>query len=562
MATTVEFHGLRLGVKSSDGKARLEALQKLPEGSPETSILTYHSSGRLLIIGDLSSVTKAHELFPDKMHIVLLETQNESKAIKSPHKLPTENLFVADYAEVSGHLGEFRVEVTKNEKTMDLAETLGYDPKTFDLVLDLSSVPVIDSQISPPGYFSTVKSSKTLESLAEEISDLIGNFEKPKYFNYDSDICAHSRSGLIGCTRCLDTCPTDAISSIGEMIEVDPYLCQGAGSCASACPTGAITYAYPSAGSQIESIRQVLNTYRAAGGSHPTLLFYDSESGADLMHKGSKSVPENILPIQVEEIGSVGMDTWLAAVAYGSESISLLCTKSVPESVCSELQQQIEFFDAIVGGVGHQPGAVNLLQVKSASALTNSFKEETTKLNVSPANFMVSGAKRTDLRLAIDYLWENGRKWKNTVSLPEGAPFGIIKVNQSTCTLCMACVSVCPASALEAGGDSPKLSFIEWNCVQCGLCESACPENAITRNTRFVYDADERMRSRTLNEDAPVRCISCGKPFATRAILTRMQEKLKSHWMFQDSDAIKRLEMCEDCRVKDMYLKEDSQIKF
>jgi hypothetical protein len=32
-----------------------------------------------------------------------------------------------------------------------------------------------------------------------------------------------------------------------------------------------------------------------------------------------------------------------------------------------------------------------------------------------------------------------------------------------------------------------------------------------------------------------------------------MREKLSGHWMFQKPEAVKRLEMCEDCRVKDMF---------
>ena len=42
----------------------------------------------------------------------------------------------------------------------------------------------------------------------------------------------------------MDACPTQAIVSAGDRIEVDPYLCQGGGSCASACPTGAIVAPY------------------------------------------------------------------------------------------------------------------------------------------------------------------------------------------------------------------------------------------------------------------------------------------------------------------------------
>jgi len=112
---------------------------------------------------------------------------------------------------------------------------------------------------------------------------------------------------------------------------------------------------------------------------------------------------------------------------------------------------------------------------------------------------------------------------------------------------------VCPANALAAGGETPMLKFIEWNCVQCGLCEVACPEDAISRAPRFLFDAQARRESRVLNEDKPFHCVSCGKAFATTRVIERMRDKLKGHWMFQKPEAVRRLEMCEDCRVKDMF---------
>ena len=85
--------------------------------------------------------------------------------------------------------------------------------------------------------------------------EMRGEFEKPKYFNLDPEICAHGRRGVRGCTRCLNVCPAWAITSAGETVTVDPNLCQGFGSCASVCPTGAITYAYPSTGDLLGYVR-------------------------------------------------------------------------------------------------------------------------------------------------------------------------------------------------------------------------------------------------------------------------------------------------------------------
>jgi len=137
--------------------------------------------------------------------------------------------------------------------------------------------------------------------------------------------------------------------------------------------------------------------------------------------------------------------------------------------------------------------------------------------------------------------------------MPAGAPFGEIKVDKDACTLCMSCVSVCPAAAVQAGGDLPQLKFVEWNCVQCGLCETACPEDAISLNPRLIFDTEARQSTRILHEEQPFCCIVCGKPFATQSVLDRMVKKLEGHWMFQSEEAMRRLQMCDTCRVKDMF---------
>jgi ferredoxin len=54
-----------------------------------------------------------------------------------------------------------------------------------------------------------------------------GEFEKPKYFNFKPELCAHSRSSLTGCTRCIDACPTLAITSADEVVYVDPVSLPG-----------------------------------------------------------------------------------------------------------------------------------------------------------------------------------------------------------------------------------------------------------------------------------------------------------------------------------------------
>jgi ferredoxin len=168
------------------------------------------------------------------------------------------------------------------------------------------------------------------------------------------------------------------------------------------------------------------------------------------------------------------------------------------------------------------------------------------------ASFDALGDKRTALKLALMHLVNQAPQHPNEIVLAADAPFGEVRVDTDKCTLCMSCVAVCPTSALAAGGELPRLSFTEWNCVQCGLCENACPEDAIGLRARFLTDHALRNARRVLHEEEPVLCIICAKPLATSSMLDNLARKLQGHPMFQSEEALRRLQMCGDCRVRDM----------
>lgn len=68
------------------------------------------------------------------------------------------------------------------------------------------------------------------------------------------------------------------------------------------------------------------------------------------------------------------------------------------------------------------------------------------------------------------------------------------------------------------------------------------------------------MTPRILYEEQPFLCITCGKAFASQSVIEQMTAKLKQHAMFQ-GEALQRIQMCEDCRVKDIYAAELKQRK-
>ena len=108
-------------------------------------------------------------------------------------------------------------------------------------------------------------------------------------------------------------------------------------------------------------------------------------------------------------------------------------------------------------------------------------------------------------------------------------------VDTGKCTLCLSCVSACPAAALADNPEKPQLRFIEKNCVQCGLCATTCPEQAITLQPR-LWLADggrSRKQARVIAQAQPWLCVKCQKPFGTLRAIENMITRLGGHPAFQ-----------------------------
>ncbi len=535
-------------------RLRQQVLQSMPWAPTATTNVSYVAANRLLIIGDEKMAAELESLLPEKILCYNAQPAQNSRIAK-----PLNGHLCAGLV-VSGYLGRFKVLIdqhqtnkSQDQQVNNLANILGIESGYFDQVLDCGDEPIIEAVIKPPGYYFLAGDEQAKRAAIENIPEMIGEFKKPKYFDYDASICAHGRSGISGCTRCLDACPTDAITSIGETIEVNSHLCQGGGVCASSCPTGAITYLYPKSDEQTELLRSMLKSLREGNGNQGiSLLLFDNEHGRDAVSNYAPKLAGNIVPFVVEEIGSLGLEVLACALAYGANQVLLYAPEGLPESVLKTLRENVEIIGAVLAQTNCQSH-----QIKIISDLSDIENHANLQIIDDVAKFAPIGDKRSVIRSALTFFSELPTNNADHVSLPDGALFGQVHLDMEGCTLCMGCVSVCPAGTLLAGGDTPALKFVEANCVQCGLCTQACPESVISLEPILHFDYNTIREHKVLKEEAPFLCISCGKAFATKAMITKMMGKLKGHWMFEKPDDVNRLKMCEDCRVKDMFDKND-----
>lgn len=585
--------------------AALLAAAALPDPEP-VPIVNYDSAGHTLIIGPADQVLPWAQRLSAQVDVSVLLTSGSDSQMLGERSFPS---FSGKQIAISGWLGAFKVRWQQNnpidletcircnacieacpENAIDLTYQIDLDKcrshsdcvkacgsigaidfargeikagndrsGEFDLIFDLSKTPQVRAHQLPQGYFAPGQDVARQFEDGLKLTQMIGQFEKPKFFTYKEKLCAHSRNGKIGCNACIDICSAEAISHNGNHVKVDPNLCAGCGACTTVCPSGAMAYAYPRATDMGLRLKTLLATYAKAGGRNAGLLFHSKGQGATLVghvgrlaKAGGRGIPARIIPVELHHTAAVGIDIWLAACAYGATHISVLVTNEEAPQYLEALQQQMEIAQTILSGLGYAGIHLQLIRAKTAADLEIAMNAQAlipAQTAQSCATFNVAADKRTTLEFALEHLHRHAPAKVEQIVLPAGALYGAVTVNKDACTLCMSCVGACPESALTDNPNLPQLRFTEKNCVQCGLCEKTCPESAITLSPRLLF-ADSAKQAVVLNEAQPYHCIRCNTPFGTLQMIDNMLAKLSAHGAFAGN--LDRIKMCSECRVIDM----------
>lgn len=521
---------------------------------PPTKSFDISSEGLCLILGPPDVALAAARQLADHLSVtVLLDTADE---------LPLERSFdviVGKLIRAAGVLGNFTVHIDALQQVnpggrgpLTLGDARDGAQTQCDILLDLrAATPLFPAPHKREGYVRADPGNATaLQAAIVQASHLTGTFEKPLYLALDPTICAHARAEKIGCSKCLDVCPTSAIRPDGDHVDIDPSICAGCGSCAALCPSGAITFEDPPTSFVFNRIAALAQSYIAAGGNTPRLLVHDRDFGIEIISLAARferGLPSDVIAMDLGCVSGFGHAEMLTALACGFVGVDVLMA---PTTETHALTSELALALALSG----RPNALRLIAPTEPAALCDALYDAPTEAyELEP--ILPLGTRRQVTRLAVKAL---RGPLDAPIALPDTAPYGAVLVDTDACTLCLACVSLCPSGALGDNPEMPQLRFQQDACLQCGLCTNICPENALTLQPQFDT-SDAAFSQIILHEEEPYPCVQCGKLFGVKSTIERIVDKLAGkHAMFATPEAARLIRMCDDCRVNAQFHQADN----
>lgn len=525
-------------------QAALLAEAALPLAEPR--ILDVTSDGLCLIVGPSEAAFAAADRLKDALAVTVLLTDGAEPESKSY------DVVAGRIRTAAGAFGAFDLTLDALQQIDPSGRALTFAPprdgaKTrCDVILDLTGgTPLFPAHHKRDGYLRPDPGHpQAVADAILEASQMVGVFEKVLHVRSEPALCAHSRAGQIGCTNCLDICPTGAILPDGDHVTIDPMICAGCGACSSVCPSGAVAYDAPPVDDIFRRIDVLARTFRAHGA--PAILLVHDDHGQEMIALSARygaGLPDHAVPLHLPAIAAFGHAEAMAALGSGFARVDLLPS---PRTERGAVLGQIALANALAGRE-----AVRLVDVADPDALEKSITEQFMVVLHDP--ILPLGTRRQVTRVAAAALHDG----TPTLPLPEGAPYGAVAVDTDACTLCLSCVSLCPSGALMDNPDRPELRFQEDACLQCGLCANICPETAITLQPQLNLSPDA-LSPRVLNQEEPADCVECGKPFGVASTIERIAGMLADKHPMFGAEKARMIRMCDTCRINAMAHSENN----
>ncbi len=349
------------------------------------------------------------------------------------------------------------------------------------------------------------------------------------YINYDSSICQYDKRREECCGKCAELCPSVAILKDDEKRQLvfSQVDCVGCGDCVSVCPSGSLEFTpLPSA-----SFWALLDFYKGK-----KILLVDEKFSLENLEI---SLDKNVLPLVLNS-AQLNETTLLALLQTSGANITLCATR-----LSKGNEDAIALLNAIFERKFNKKA---ILVAFDKESLEKALKEcefiDDLRFDL-PQHPML---KREHFAKRLLHIVENDDL--GVVESGEWLRYGQVRVNETNCTLCLACVGACNVGALVADSKDNSLKFNASLCTTCGYCVASCAEKDTIELERSGIELKASyFHFHTLAHDELFACVECGKEFATKKAVERVANLMKDKFAGNERK-LKTLYCCAECKAR------------
>ena len=349
------------------------------------------------------------------------------------------------------------------------------------------------------------------------------------YINYDSSICQYDKRREECCGKCAELCPSVAILKDDEKRQLvfSQVDCVGCGDCVSVCPSGSLEFTpLPST-----SFWALLDFYKGK-----KILLVDEKFSLENLEI---SLDKNVLPLVLNS-AQLNETTLLALLQTSGANITLCATR-----LSKGNEDAIALLNAIFERKFNKKA---ILVAFDKESLEKALKEcefiDDLRFDL-PQHPML---KREHFAKRLLHIVENDDL--GVVESGEWLRYGQVRVNETNCTLCLACVGACNVGALVADSKDNSLKFNASLCTTCGYCVASCAEKDTIELERSGIELKASyFHFHTLAHDELFACMECGKEFATKKAVERVANLMKDKFAGNERK-LKTLYCCAECKAR------------
>lgn len=333
------------------------------------------------------------------------------------------------------------------------------------------------------------------------------------------DVCAGTRR----CGLCVGVCRAGAISTGDDLPSVDPVRCTGCGDCVTVCPVAAMSLP----GASIAQYEAQLGVLLAGGGRDILLAC----NAAALPEGIGRIGPESGRAWSLVRVPCISMVTpgWVLQIVASGGTVALLPCGGDCIGVWGDPERGRAAYCRLALEVCGEREAARRVRILTGCAdeTLEGLAAPEPEGASDPGHVVLSEPTSTAIALLRIAASRDANQLAR-ITHPE-SPLGLLRVHRDLCTVCGACATVCPTSALkfDQDQDCARLSYDAARCLPCGRCVSSCPEGALDVRSETALDA-LAFGEVEVARSALSRCRRCGSPLVPLATAARVRDLLGS----------------------------------